>query len=741
MSSKKLRKLKIIIKYTLACLFCNLFKSAELSKTRSQLIAAHVYREPSSHNSFDSKFENTSHIRPISHPNPTMTIQLDGSANSTQFSSKQPTESDLVGLGSVDVARSSYSPLTEPVFEPVTMPLGSIFNLSSSALDRSLQAHGNSTTSARLRPQPLPLAARIDVSGPTSALKSSSNRPSEFVNLASDFERGANLHSNPLTRKRPTGSSGWSPVERKRTLAPTRPAQDPNQSDQLASWANIVAESKPKVSSSLSDASRYIYLNQMATDFEHASYPVSTTPAPSMIESFLRAPRLKLKGLLDSGTSFEPSSSDGNQIWSTGHQLTSRLESPNLMQIIEQAKQWPQINPPHIKPEPFESQHLDHSLAGSYQEHLATASDSAPSEPIELTLEQLNNALQVITSKAATLNAANSAPQPALNDRDLLAYLSAILKSEIANQEKQKSSHRLHLNASNNLPQTLHQMIMYPPNTWTMNTSVFEPPTTNPQSNSVHGGHQIPLMTVQSNPNQVDHSNNQGATHIHPLHPPIVMNSSQGNQMSYLQTPSEFSPTTLPSTRNKKNKSSKGQNGSKRNTKKSSRPLIHVKKNPLASESNRMHEVSSPNDLQPSSTFHKWKRPFYDEDEGEEGETEVNIRFFNNFSRMGPFAGIARTSGAVALVVSLAFLVISNVSLATTLIAHGIYNLLRNQSDDPMNRNRFFKHFDKFRRNHSNQTHTHSPIKALKLSTTEAPIRSLDQHIRSLGDAWKTPAV
>jgi hypothetical protein len=126
----------------------------------------------------------------------------------------------------------------------------------------------------------------------------------------------------------------------------------------------------------------------------------------------------------------------------------------------------------------------------------------------------------------------------------------------------------------------------------------------------------------------------------------------------------------------KKRKKSSDKNDGSRN------PVVRVQKRPRQ----QFYEHNSPNDLEPSATFHKWKypwlyRPPYDDDEDEEeGETEINLRFFNNFSRMGPLGGIARSAAPATFIISLAFLILSNISLAATVIVHGISSFLRNMS-------------------------------------------------------------
>lgn len=115
-------------------------------------------------------------------------------------------------------------------------------------------------------------------------------------------------------------------------------------------------------------------------------------------------------------------------------------------------------------------------------------------------------------------------------------------------------------------------------------------------------------------------------------------------------------------------------------------PIVrYATKKPRAGAQQQFYEHNSPTDLQPSATFHKWKYPWLyrppdDDEDEEEGETEINLRFFNNFSRMGPFQGLARTAAPATFIISFIFLILSNVSLAFTIIVHGISSFLRSIS-------------------------------------------------------------
>jgi len=110
-------------------------------------------------------------------------------------------------------------------------------------------------------------------------------------------------------------------------------------------------------------------------------------------------------------------------------------------------------------------------------------------------------------------------------------------------------------------------------------------------------------------------------------------------------------------------------------------PVVRVQKRPRQSSGPaKFHQHNSPTDLQTAGTIHKWKYPwlYQDDEDEEEGETEINLRFFNNFSRMGPFGGLARSIAPASIFVSVVFLILSNISLAATIIVHGVAALLRN---------------------------------------------------------------
>lgn len=177
----------------------------------------------------------------------------------------------------------------------------------------------------------------------------------------------------------------------------------------------------------------------------------------------------------------------------------------------------------------------------------------------------------------------------------------------------------------------------------------------------------------------------------------------------------------------------------KKNKNKKKNPSLKVNKRPRnaygqqpssqASNVNpAFYNYNSNTDLQPSATFHKWKYPWLyrpDDEDEEEGETEVNIRFFNNFSRMGPFGTVARAGGGATLVVSLIFLILSNFSLAATVIAHGVSSFLRQfASPEKIKMNRDAKLMAFNKQSTTTSTTTRRPIVQLgtiKMSTTSIP--------------------
>lgn len=88
--------------------------------------------------------------------------------------------------------------------------------------------------------------------------------------------------------------------------------------------------------------------------------------------------------------------------------------------------------------------------------------------------------------------------------------------------------------------------------------------------------------------------------------------------------------------------------------------------------------INSPTDLQSANTVHHVKQ-LIGEDDDDDDEADVNVRLLTRASR---------ATSPASLLISLAFLILSNVSLAATVIAHGISAILHppydqfNQSHD-----------------------------------------------------------
>lgn len=121
-------------------------------------------------------------------------------------------------------------------------------------------------------------------------------------------------------------------------------------------------------------------------------------------------------------------------------------------------------------------------------------------------------------------------------------------------------------------------------------------------------------------------------------------------------------------------------------------------------------------DLQPADTFIKYKYPYpppFDEDDEDSGETEVNIRLFNNFSRVGALTPFARGGVSALLVMSFAFLVISNISLAATVIAYALSSLRNSRFNQQQQQQ--YSHSNNNRPN-SNRTSRAMPISGLSSS-------------------------
>lgn len=190
----------------------------------------------------------------------------------------------------------------------------------------------------------------------------------------------------------------------------------------------------------------------------------------------------------------------------------------------------------------------------------------------------------------------------------------------------------------------------------------------------------------------------------------------------------------------KRRKKSKRPKGSPRS------PQIKMQKRPRGNSRQQMHETDSQQDLQPSATFHKYKYPWYrpDDEDEEEGETELNIRFFNNFSRMGPLGGLARVGGTATVIMSLVFLIVSNFSLAATVIAHGIAGIMRNLGQGPertkVTSGREARHL--YSTDGTNTTTTTTTTTTIT-TNPPAPLRAkreahgkLDDRIRAFSEKW-----
>lgn len=348
--------------------------------------------------------------------------------------------------------------------------------------------------------------------------------------------------------------------------------------------------------------------------------------------------------------------------------------------------------------------------------------------------DSLGLANQQTTSKQQQFPSSSST-----NDRMILSYLQEILRKEIARQEQEKT-HKLLL--SNLINKSVGQpgALVSSDSSLTATQSPRVPATTS-------------ASTILQQYNQQQNSESA-----------LIDGNESG---SILQ---QIGDWFWPSRTNVYKGPERGQVGpNKRNTlRKSTKPSLT---RPLKS---RFHEIHSSQDLMPLDTFRKFRRPLaanQDDEEEEDGETELNLRFFNNFSRMGPFSGLQKSGGVLALVISLAFLILSNVSLATTLIAHGIYNYLRQSNDEPSldSNRRLFRPWTKFlpakrpsqvhKNSHGSNTVAaatkieptmqYQPSSSSPITTTSAPPPPtttvttlapnktlLDQKIESYGDNW-----
>lgn len=216
---------------------------------------------------------------------------------------------------------------------------------------------------------------------------------------------------------------------------------------------------------------------------------------------------------------------------------------------------------------------------------------------------------------------------------------------------------------------------------------------------------------------------------------PLQPNGYRHGEEQVQESPAEwYGPPPLPSGGRRMKNKSKRARGSPR------RPQVKLQKRPRSSLAGQaMHEVDSPHDHQPSATFHKYKYPWYrpDDEDEEEGETELNIRFFNNFSRMGPLGGIARAGGAATVIMSLVFLIVSNFSLAATVIAHGIAGILRNLGQAaPDKVNKPSSREGKQIGGSSEIAAAHQRPEQRAIATTKQPTK-LDDRIRVLGEKWR----
>lgn len=528
-----------------------------------------------------------------------------------------------------------------------------------------------------------------------------------------------------------SGSNSWLPVDRKVVNESPRIPQNNFMAVRSVSWPRNQVQTSRGNGLDLFDLNRYIYLNQMKPRVSGIS--IGQSPSQWKSEGLLSKTQMKIKDLLPSGNWPSPSIMDTHiPIWPQSvPQVSDQMSAFNSYQPD---KPWTFSNWSPVGSNQNEASQDPATISPQSEDPMnpqAPASATNSGENLELTYDQLNNALQAITSKTFNQNTGSSTTPTPVDDRELLNYLGMILKNEIANQEKIRSSSQNRSKVASESHQNYQTVMMSPNIGQNTNWASKFPPFRNP----AQGENQNQMTVLQQDPSAIKQNSMMHSNHLMPGGSMNSPNVTQPIYYPYFEPISEFNPTT---NRYRGAKKDQGKKGTKRNTKKSSRPLIQVNRNPYMSDGSQLHEINSHQDLQTSPTFLKWKRPFYDEDDGEEGETEVNIRFFNNFSRMGPLSGIARAGGAVALVASLAFLILSNVSLATTLIAHGIYNFLKNTSDDPIHRNRFLRPFDKFIKNRlANSTNSTTIGKIIKISTTEAPIRALDQSIQSLGDIWK----
>lgn len=283
------------------------------------------------------------------------------------------------------------------------------------------------------------------------------------------------------------------------------------------------------------------------------------------------------------------------------------------------------------------------------------------SQPLTPPTNVLDSALMSVFENLFKTSAANSAQTQiqasqgliGAEQQDPLHQQQQAIAQLTTSINKQQQSGQTNQNKSLNLINDQH------------NTNEIKfPQAATPNLNNNHGSQTMPVPIPQPL-NQIsssDHHHHQNQAIIYPqdsIHDPM-----------YASYPKRRSK--------KKRKKSDKSDGVKS-------PTVRIAKRPRAGPQQQFYEHNSPTDLQPSATFHRWKypwlyRPYDDDEDEEEGETEINLRFFNNFSRMGPFQGIARSAAPVTFIISLVFLILSNVSLAATVIVHGISTFLRSLS-------------------------------------------------------------
>lgn len=310
-----------------------------------------------------------------------------------------------------------------------------------------------------------------------------------------------------------------------------------------------------------------------------------------------------------------------------------------------------------------------------------------------LGVEQLMNVLQQFTNgqQAQQVDTEQSIALN-MNDAALVTLLDNMVKNAVGtNQNQVTIGQQQQQSQSSQTPsQQLQQPTTAPPNSNWPPQLMNQSPKSSPQTSSSN------LIETQARPigmSQLAPPSSHTSPHQMPPPPsPPISASSTTSSIDpaalYYDTDhtnSHLDPTAVyaygapPRKRPKK----KGKRPNKYDGSKG--PIVRVQKRPRVSHNGQQfYDMNSPNDMQPSATLHKWKYPwlYNDDDDEEEGETEINLRFFNNFSRMGPLGGLARSVAPATFIVSLAFLILSNISLAATVIVHGISSFLRNFSQN-----------------------------------------------------------